>query len=176
MNLLMILQKKDPILLTPTTPSSFDLADTFLTDEFEDERFLPAKKIMEELWARSIAIDEFPVDPTRKSEQPFWDTYRGREDDWYKEYHMSQSTFNGIIRDCVPYLYSRPTYSLKSARFRYTRGKVVIATLIRYLAVQSDQHALGKEFGVYQPCISKRIERGCKALLSAYWFQGCHLP
>ena len=43
MNLLMILQKKDPILLTLTTPSSFDLADTFLTDDFEDERFFCPK-------------------------------------------------------------------------------------------------------------------------------------
>ena len=84
MNLLIILQKKDPILLTLTTPSSLDLADTFLTDDFEDERFLPAKKFMEELWSRIIAVDEFSVDPTRKSEQPFWNTYRGREDDWYK--------------------------------------------------------------------------------------------
>ena len=176
MNLLMILQKKDPILHTLVAPSSFDLADAFLTDDFEDDCFLPAKKFMEQLWARIIAIDEFSVDPTRKSEQSFWDTYRGREDDWYKEYRMSQSTFNGIVRDCVPYLYSRPTYSLKSARFRYIRGKVVIATLIRYLAIQSDQHALGKEFGVRQPCISKRIERGCKAFLSAYWFEGCPFP
>ena len=165
MNLLMILQKIDPILHSLVAPSSFDLADAFLTDEFEDDCFLPAKKFMEQLWARVIAIDEFSVDPTRKSEQYFWDTYRGREDDWYEEYRMSQSNFNGIVRDCVPYLYSRPTYSLKSARFRYIRGKVVMATLIRYLAIQSDQHALGKEFGVRQPCIGKRIERGCKAFL-----------
>ena len=106
MNLFMILLKKDPILLALTTSSSFDMADAFLTEEFEDERFLPAKKFMEELWARIIAIDEFSVDPTRESEQPFWDTYRGREDDWYKEYCLSQYTFNGIVRDCVPYLYS----------------------------------------------------------------------
>lgn len=51
-----------------------------------------------------------------------------------------------------------------------------MATLIRYMAIQSDQHALGKEFGVRQPCISKRIERGCKAFLSAYWFDGCPNP
>ena len=63
---------------------------------------------------------------------------------------MSRSTFNQIVIDCVPFLYSRPTYSLKSARFRYLRGKVVMATLVRYLAIQSDQHTLGKEFGVRQ--------------------------
>jgi hypothetical protein len=51
-----------------------------------------------------------------------------------------------------------------------------MATLIRYLVIQSDQHALGKEFGVRQPCISKRIERACKAFLSAYWFDGCPYP
>jgi hypothetical protein len=44
------------------------------------------------------------------------------------------------------------------------------------MAIQSDQHALGKEFGVRQPCISKRIERGCRAFLSAYWFEGCPNP
>ena len=89
---------------------------------------------------------------------------------------MSQSTFYGIVRDCVPFLYSRPIYSLKSARFRYIRSKVVIATLIRYQAVQSDHYTLGKEFGVRLPCVSKRLERACQALLSAYWFQGCPNP
>ena len=58
---------------------------------------------------------------------------------------MSKETFNAIVRDTVPYLYSRPTYSFKSGRFRYLRAKVVMATLIRYLAIQSDQHTLGKE-------------------------------
>jgi hypothetical protein len=72
---------------------------------------------------------------------------------------MSQRTFNTIVRDCVPFLYSCPTYSLKSARFRYLRAKVVMATLNRYLAIQSDQLTLGKEFGVrLLSCVSKRIE------------------
>jgi DDE superfamily endonuclease len=145
-------------------------------DEEHDEIFQPAIRFQNNLWARIVAIDEFSVDPTRRSEQPFWDTYRGREEDWYKEYRMSQRTFNTIVRDCVPFLYSRPTYSLKSARFRYLRAKVVMATLIRYLAIQSDQHTLGKEFGVRQSCVSKRIDRGCKALLSAYWFENCPYP
>ena len=51
-----------------------------------------------------------------------------------------------------------------------------MATLIRYLAIQSDQHTLGKEFGVRQSCISKRIVRGCRALLSAYYYEGCPDP
>jgi hypothetical protein len=128
-------------------------------DEEKDEIFQPAIRFQNNLWARIVAIDEFSVDPTRRSEQPFWDTYRGREEDWYKEYRMSQRTFNTIVRDCIPFLYSRPTYSLKSARFHYLRAKVVMATLIRYLAIQSDQHTLGKEFGVrLLSCVSKRIE------------------
>jgi DDE superfamily endonuclease len=54
-----------------------------------------------------------------------------------------------------------------------------MAKLIRYMAIQSDQHTLGKEFGVRQPDrtgMSKRIERACKAFLSAYWFEGCPSP
>ena len=137
--------------------------------------FLPAMHFPRDLWARILATDMYCVDSTRKSEQPFWDTCRGRKEDWYKEYRMSQATFIIITRDCVPFLYSRPTYSLQSARFRYLRSKVV-TTLIRYLAIQSDQHTLGKEFGVRQACVSKRLERGHTALLSAYWYQGCPNP
>ena len=144
-------------------------------DDFED--FKSSVRILEEnLWARIIALDQYSADATRKSEQPFWDVYRGCDETWYKEYRMSKETFNGIVRDSVPFLYSRPTYSLKSARFRFLRAKVVMATLIRYLAIQSDQHTLGKDFGVRQPCISKRIDRGCRALLSAYYYSGCPDP
>lgn len=162
----------------PIVPQSVLQHFPFLeaNDEEQNENFQPAIRFQNDVWARIIAIDQFSVDPTRRSEQPFWDTYRGREEDWYKEYRMSQRTFNTIVRDCVPFFYSRPTYSLKSARFRYLRAKVVMATLIRYLAIQSDQHTLGKEFGVRQPCVSKRIDRGCKALLSAYWFEKCPYP
>lgn len=178
MNLFVMSQKREPILPEFLSPLIIDLAGTANCEDngCDDAVFAAATKFQQNLWNRIIAIDLFCIDPTRKSEQSFWDTYRGRESDWYKEYRMSQSTFNDIVRDCVPFLYSRPTYSLKSARFRYIRSKVVIATLIRYLAIQSDQHTLGKEFGVRQPCISKRLERGCQALLSAYWFQGCPNP
>ena len=79
---------------------------------------------------------------------------------------MSQATFDTIV-----FLYSRPTYSLISARFRYRRAKVFMATLIRYMAIQSN-----KEFGVRQPCVTKRNDRGCRALLSAYWFEGFPEP
>ena len=158
-------------------PPSFTLEEPYLNgDDEQNEIFQPAIRFQDNLWARIVGIDQFSVDPTRKSEQPFWDTYRGREEDWYKEYRMSQATFNTIVLDCVPFLYSRPTYSLKSARFQYLRAKVVMATLIRYMAIQSDQHSLGKEFGVRQPCVSKRIDRGCRALLSAYWFERCPKP
>ena len=170
MNLFVMSQKREPILPEFLSPLIIDLAGTANSEDIgcDDAVFAAATKFQQNLWNRIIAIDLFCIDPTRKSEQSFWDTYRGRESDWYKEYRMSQSTFNDIVRDCVPFLYSRPTYSLESARFRYIRSKVVIATLIRYLAIQSDQHTPGKEFGVRQPCVSKRLERACQALLSAY--------
>lgn len=153
-----------------------DIDNFSIVETEEDEIFLPAIKFQQDLWIRIIAMDQYCIDPTRKSEQGFWETYRGREEDWYKEYRMSTTTFNKIAHDCVPFLYSRPTYSLKSARFRYLRSKVVMATLIRYMAIQSDQHTLGKEFGVRQSCISKRIDRACRALLSTYWYDGCPKP
>lgn len=178
MNLFVMSQKREPILPEFLSPLIIDLAGTANSEDIgcDDAVFAAATKFQQNLWNRIIAIDLFCIDPTRKSEQSFWDTYRGRESDWYKEYRMSQSTFNDIVRDCVPFLYSRPTYLLESARFCYIRSKVVIATLIRYLAIQSDQHTLGKEFRVRQPCVSKRLERACQALLSAYWFQGCPKP
>ena len=176
MQLFICAKNGDPIPYERTSFRGFDLRDAFDEDGEEEAIFQHASKFQQDMWARILAIDMFCVDSTRKSEQPFWDMYRGCEGDWYKEYRMSQATFNVIARDCVPFLYSRPTYSLKSARFRFLRSKVVMATLIRYLAIQSDQHTLGKEFGVRQPCVSRRIDRGYKALLSAYWYQGCPYP
>jgi DDE superfamily endonuclease len=162
-----------PLFQRPLSPL---ILQTFLTSEDIDECAPAIQLFKESLWARIIALDQYAADPTRKSEQPFWDVYRGSDEFWHKEYRMSKETFNGIVRDTVPFLYSRPTISLKIARYRYIRAKVVMATLIRYLAIQSDQHALGKEFGVRQPCISKRIDRGCRALLSAYHYEGCPDP
>ena len=108
------------------------MKDVFNEDGEEDIAFQRASKFQQDVWAQILAIDMFCVDSSRKSEQPFWDMYRGCNEDWYKEYRISQATFNVIARDCVPSLYSRPTYSLKSARFRHLRIKVVMATLIRY--------------------------------------------
>ena len=159
-----------------TAYSGSDSRDFFDEDGEVEVAFQHASKFQQDMWPKVLAIDMFCIDSSRKSEQPFWDMYRGCREDWYKEYRMSQVAFNVIARDCVPFLYSRPTYSLKSARFRYLRSKVVMATLIRYLAIQSDQHTLGKEFGVRQPCVSRRIDRGYKAILSAYWYQGCPYP
>ena len=114
--------------------------EIFSTSNDIEEFAAAAQVFLESLWARIIALDQYSTDATRKSEQPFWDVYNGSEEFWYKEYRMSRETFNGIVRNSVPFLYTRPTYSLKSARYRYMRAKVVMATLIRYLAIQSDQH------------------------------------
>ena len=116
-NVFLSTQRRDLVLPTFFSPSVIDLSAMFQSDDYDDEIFSPAKKFQQDLWARIIAIDQFCADPTRKSEQPFWDMYRGREEDRYKEYRMSQATFNMIVRDCVPFLYSRPKCSLKSARF-----------------------------------------------------------
>ena len=99
-----------------------------------------------------IIADDYSADPRYKSEQMFWDVYRGDDDDWYKEYRMSKSTLNRIVSDCVPYLYSIEARGDEFKRYRYTRAKVTMATLIRFLATQLDQHSIGKEFGVRQPC------------------------
>ena len=139
--------------------------DSFSTSNDVEEFAAAVQTFQGSLWARIIALDQYSTDATRKSEQPFWDVYNGPEEVWYKEYRMSRETFNGIVRDSVPFLYTRPTYSLKSANYRYMRAKVVMATLIRYLAIQSNQYTLGKEFGVREPCVSKRLDRGCRALL-----------
>lgn len=82
-NIFLDMQQRDSALPIFIPPSILDLSEMFQIDG--DEIFLPAKKFQQDLWARIIAIDEFCVDPTRKSEQSFWDTYRGCEEDWYKE-------------------------------------------------------------------------------------------
>ena len=78
--------------------------------------------------------------------QIFWDTYDGAEANIYKEYRMSKATFNQIVQDCLPVLYDRelPAGADQRNKFRRARGKVTMATLIRFLATQSDQHAIGK--------------------------------
>jgi hypothetical protein len=88
--LMVSIQAKDPALPIFESSPIIDPSVMFQNDEFDDETFLPAKLFQQDIWARIIAIDEFCVDPTRKSEQQFWDIYRGRESDWYKEYRMSQ--------------------------------------------------------------------------------------
>jgi hypothetical protein len=95
------MQQRDSIQPIFMSPILADLVEMFQSEEYDDEIFIPAKKFQQDLWARIIAIEEYCVDPTRKSEQSFWDTYQGREEDWYKEYRMGQSTFNVIVRNCT---------------------------------------------------------------------------
>jgi hypothetical protein len=90
-NIFMAMQDNNSIFVSPPIFKLFDMLES---DEYDDRIFLPAKQFQQDLWARIIAIDEFCIDSTRKSEESFWDTYRGREEDWYKEYRMSQATFN----------------------------------------------------------------------------------
>ena len=118
MQLFICAKNGDPISYELMSSRGFDSAGVFDEDGEEGMEYQHASKFQQDVWARILAIDMFCVDSSRKSEQPFWDMYRGCEEDWYKEYRMSQATFNVIARDCVPFLYSRPTYSLKSARFR----------------------------------------------------------
>ena len=55
-----------------------------------------AARILEQsLWARIIALDQYSVDATRKSEQQFWDVYRGCEDVWYTWRYRAISTHLG---------------------------------------------------------------------------------
>ena len=71
-------------------PVAMSKIDNFsILEIVDDEIFLPAIKFQQDLWLRIIAMDKYCVDPTCKSEQGFWDTYRGREEDWYKECHKS---------------------------------------------------------------------------------------
>ena len=106
------------------------LFETFSTSDDIIELAAAIQLLKENLWKRIIALHQYSSDPTRKSGQPFWDVYSGSDDLWYKEYRMSRETFNGVVRDSVPFLYTRPTYSLKSARHRYLRAKVVMTTLV----------------------------------------------
>lgn len=135
-----------------------------------------ARQVEINLIGQMVAADEFSADRRYKSEAQFWDVYTGDTTDFYKDFRMAKSTFNQIVKDCIPYLYDRPTTSLKSVRHRYLRSKVTIGTLIRYLATQSDQHTLAKEFGIRQPAISRRIDRAVRAVLSVYHFDGCAKP
>jgi hypothetical protein len=123
-----------------------------------------------------VMADSYAAEPRYKCEQIFWDIYDGDDDDFYKEYRMKKSTFDTIVEDCIPFLYDTIAVNEEAIRARAVRSKVTIAVLIRYLASQMSQHDLGKQFGVRQPCISKRIRRGYKALLSAYYWTDCPKP
>lgn len=123
-----------------------------------------------------VMADSYAAEPRYKSEQIFWDVYDGDCEDFYKEFRMKKTTFDSIVADCVPFLYDTPAENEVSARYREVRGKVCMAVLIRYLATQMSQHDLGKQFGVRQPCISKRIRRAYKALLTAYYWTDCPKP
>ena len=81
-NIFMTMQDNDSKLPIIAPPSAFELSKMFQTDEYDSEIFLPAKQFQQDLWARITAIDKFCIDPSRKSEQSFWDTYRGHESDW----------------------------------------------------------------------------------------------
>ena len=97
----------------PYAPSiEFDMREICNEDGEVDEVSLPAIKLQRDLWARIIAIDMYCVDSTRKSEQPFWDTYRGCEEDWYKEYRMPLSILSREIEFHFYILVRRIRYSL----------------------------------------------------------------
>ena len=83
MNLFVMSQKREPILPEFLSPLIIDLAGTANCEDTscDDAVFAAATKFQQNLWNRIIAIDLFCIDPTRKSEQSFWDTYRGRESD-----------------------------------------------------------------------------------------------
>ena len=83
MNLFVMSQKREPILPEFLSPLIIDLAGTanYEDTSCDDAVFAAATKFQQNLWNRIIAIDLFCIDPTRKSEQSFWDTYRGRESD-----------------------------------------------------------------------------------------------
>jgi predicted XRE-type DNA-binding protein len=117
----------------------------------------------------NIAIAEnYAADLSFKSEQNFWDVYNGDDDDFYKEYRMKKPTSDKIVADCVPFLYDTPSTSEESICHRLIRSKVVMAVLIRFLATQLDQHSLGKEFGVRQSTISKRIRKAYRCGTNPY--------
>jgi hypothetical protein len=69
-----------------------------------------------------------------------------------------------------------PWMSEARRRHLLKKAKLCIATFIRYLATKSDQHAIGKEFGIRQPAVSKRIRKAVHAILSAYSNTGCPDP
>ena len=61
----------------------------------------------------------------------------------------------------------------KRRKLQENRTRTCIATFIRWLATKSDQHNIGKDFGIKQPAVSRRLLRGCRAILAAYQWDGC---
>jgi hypothetical protein len=106
-----ILLAATPIQSLPPIPPSFF---------FDASDLLTSTVSLNAAVLATVICDDYSADPRFKSESCFWNTYRGVEADWYKEYRMSKSTFNKICRDCVPFLYSHPTRSEEFARYRYT--------------------------------------------------------
>ena len=126
-----------------------------------------------------LAAMEIRNEKRFRSDCLFWELYDNADHiDWYKEYRMRKGTFNEIVDDCMPFLYDFNNSWTTAARKKYLRrkAKLCIGTFIRYLATQSDQHAIAKEFGIRQPAVSKRIRRAVHAILSAYGNNGCEKP
>lgn len=79
-----------------------------------------------------LELQSYSADPRYKSELIYWEIYTGDEDIFRKEYRMSKVTFDSIVIDCLPFLYSKPAKSSESARWRAIRAKVTMAILIRF--------------------------------------------
>jgi hypothetical protein len=141
--------------LPPTITSSSSTIDDLFRNEGEGRRNVGA----------ILLTDNHAGDPRYKSDAIFWDVYNGDDIWFYKEYRMSKTTFNMVVADCIPFLWEEPSTNEETVKSREVRAKVTMAELIRYLATQQDQNSLGKEFGVLQPCISKRIQKGYKDYL-----------
>lgn len=78
-----------------------------------------ARELEINLISQMVAADEFCADRRFRKEDHFWEEYNGDSVDFYKSFRMSRITFNGIVKDCIPYLYDKPTNSLASVRRRY---------------------------------------------------------
>ena len=121
------------------------------------------------IFALSTDIDE---ERRFLSENIFWELFdNGRSEDWYKEYRMRKVTFKSVVHNCLPFLYPPNLDEERSeARKVYLkrRGTIKCATFIRYLATECDQHAIGKEFGIRQPAVSRRIRQIVSAMIKAY--------
>jgi hypothetical protein len=74
-----------------------------------------------------LELQNYSADPRYKSELVFWEIYTGDDDIFRKEYRMSKVTFDTIVTDCLPFLYSKPAKSEESVRWRAIRAKVTIA-------------------------------------------------